>query len=96
MANLKDISRQIKSVKNTQKTTKAMKLVSSAKLRRTQQLSEQAKSYALKINNILSEIATRISKVQDEDNLNRAFVEASKSEANCAKASSSLNKLLVH
>ena len=74
MANLKDISRQIKSVKNTQKTTKAMKLVSSAKLRRTQQLSEQAKSYALKINNILSEIATRISKVQDKDNLNRAFV----------------------
>lgn len=74
MANLKDISRQIKSVKNTQKTTKAMKLVSSAKLRRTQQLSEQAKSYALKINNILSDIATRISKVQDEDNLNRAFV----------------------
>jgi F-type H+-transporting ATPase subunit gamma len=74
MANLKDISRQIKSVKNTQKTTKAMKLVSSAKLRRTQQLSEQAKSYALKINNILSEIATRISKIQDEDNLNRAFV----------------------
>jgi len=74
MANLKDISRQIKSVKNTQKTTKAMKLVSSAKLRRTQQLSEQAKSYALKINNILSEIAARISKVQDKDNLNRAFV----------------------
>ncbi len=74
MANLKDISRQIKSVKNTQKTTKAMKLVSSAKLRRTLELSEQAKSYALKINNILSEIATRISKVQDKDDLNRAFL----------------------
>jgi F-type H+-transporting ATPase subunit gamma len=74
MANLKDISRQIKSVKNTQKTTKAMKLVSSAKLRRTQQLSEQAKSYALKINDIVSEIAARISKVQDSDNINRAFV----------------------
>ena len=74
MANLKDISRQIKSVKNTQKTTKAMKLVSSAKLRRTQQLSEQAKSYALKINDILSEIATRIANVQDEANISRAFV----------------------
>ncbi|MEA3513493.1 MAG: ATP synthase F1 subunit gamma [Campylobacterota bacterium] len=74
MANLKDISRQIKSVKNTQKTTKAMKLVSSAKLRRTQQLSEQAKSYALKINDILSEIAARVSKIQDNDNINRAFV----------------------
>jgi len=75
MANLKDISRQIKSVKNTQKTTKAMKLVSSAKLRRTQQLSEQAKSYALKINDVLSEIATRVSKVQDEENVSRAFVQ---------------------
>jgi F-type H+-transporting ATPase subunit gamma len=74
MANLKDISRQIKSVKNTQKTTKAMKLVSSAKLRRTRQLSEQAKSYALKINDILSEIATRIANVQDEANISRAFV----------------------
>ena len=75
MANLKDISRQIKSVKNTQKTTKAMKLVSSAKLRRTRELSEQAQSYAVKINLVLSEIAARISKVQDEDNISRAFVE---------------------
>jgi len=75
MANLKDISRQIKSVKNTQKTTKAMKLVSSAKLRRTQQLSEQAKSYAVKINDVLSEIAARVANVQDNDNLSRAFVQ---------------------
>jgi F-type H+-transporting ATPase subunit gamma len=75
MANLKDISRQIKSVKNTQKTTKAMKLVSSAKLRRTQQLSEQAKSYAVKINDVLSEIAARVGKVQDSDTLSRAFVQ---------------------
>lgn len=75
MANLKDISRQIKSVKNTQKTTKAMKLVSSAKLRRTQQLSEQAKSYSVMISRVLSEIAHRIAKVQDPDNLPKAFVE---------------------
>jgi len=73
MANLKDISRQIKSVKNTQKTTKAMKLVSSAKLRRTQQLSEQAKSYALKINEILSEIAYRLSMHHEDHSINRAF-----------------------
>ena len=74
MANLKDISRQIKSVKNTQKTTKAMKLVSSAKLRRTRELSEQAKSYALKINDILSDIANRVGKMDDNENINRAFV----------------------
>ena len=73
MANLKDISRQIKSVKNTQKTTKAMKLVSSAKLRRTQQLSEQAKSYAVKINEILSEIAYRISTQHEDHSMGRVF-----------------------
>jgi F-type H+-transporting ATPase subunit gamma len=75
MANLKDISRQIKSVKNTQKTTKAMKLVSSAKLRRTQQLSEQAKAYSVKINEVLSEIAKRVSQVQDDENQPRAFTQ---------------------
>lgn len=74
MANLKDISRQIKSVKNTQKTTKAMKLVSSAKLRRTQQLAQQAKSYASKINEILAEIASNLHNVKDENlDLGRAF-----------------------
>lgn len=74
MANLKDISRQIKSVKNTQKTTKAMKLVSTAKLKRAQQLSEQTKNYAIKISSVLSEIAHRISKVQDKETLTKAFV----------------------
>ncbi|MDD2698904.1 MAG: ATP synthase F1 subunit gamma [Arcobacteraceae bacterium] len=74
MANLKDISRQIKSVKNTQKTTKAMKLVSSAKLRRTQQLAQQAKSYASKINEILTEIASNLHNVKDDNlDLGRAF-----------------------
>ena len=75
MANLKEISRQIKSVKNTQKTTKAMKLVSSAKLRRTQQLSDQAKAYASKINGVLSEIANRVGQAKNDENLSRAFVE---------------------
>jgi F-type H+-transporting ATPase subunit gamma len=74
MANLKEIKLQIGSVKNTQKTTKAMKLVSSAKLTRTRQLSDQAKSYAAKINDVLSDIATRVSKVQDEGNIGKAFV----------------------
>ena len=75
MANLKEIKLKIGSVKNTQKTTKAMKLVSSAKLTRTRQLSEQARSYAHKINDVLSDIAARVSKVQDEGNISRAFVQ---------------------
>lgn len=75
MANLKEIKLKIGSVKNTQKTTKAMKLVSSAKLTRTRQLSEQARSYAGKINDVLSDIAHQVSKVQDEGNIGRAFVQ---------------------
>ena len=75
MANLKEIKLKIGSVKNTQKTTKAMKLVSSAKLTRTRQLSEQARSYARKINEVLSDIAARVSKVQDEGNIGRAFLQ---------------------
>jgi F-type H+-transporting ATPase subunit gamma len=74
MANLKDISRQIRSVKNTQKTTKAMKLVSSAKLRKAQELSAQTKSYAIKINEILSQITYMIRKVHNSENLSKAFV----------------------
>ena len=77
MANLKEIKIKINSVKNTQKTTKAMKLVSSAKLTRTRQLSEQSRSYANKINKVLSDIATRVSKVQDDGNIGRAFIQNS-------------------
>ena len=75
MANLKEIKIKINSVKNTQKTTKAMKLVSSAKLTRTRQLSEQSRSYAAKINEVLSDIAARVSKVQDDGNIGRAFIQ---------------------
>lgn len=75
MANLKEIKIKIGSVKNTQKTTKAMKLVSSAKLTRTRQLSEMAKSYGVKINDMISEIAYRISRVQEKEFTSRTFAQ---------------------
>lgn len=62
MANLKEIQRKIGSVKNTQKTTRAMKLVSSAKLNRTKELAEQSKVYAAKITEMIQDIASNISK----------------------------------
>jgi F-type H+-transporting ATPase subunit gamma len=75
MANLKDIQRQIKSVTNTQKTTRAMKLVSTAKLRRAEELAKRSRLYALKMNQVIAEIAKRIkcSKVGGIDN--RSFSE---------------------
>ena len=60
MANLKDIQRQIKSVSNTQKTTRAMKLVSTAKLRRAEELATRSRLYAQKMNQVIAEIAGRI------------------------------------
>ncbi len=60
MANLKEIKRKIKSVQNTQKTTRAMKLVSTAKLKRAEMAAKQSRVYAVKINEVLSEIAYKI------------------------------------
>jgi len=60
MANLKDIKRKISSVKNTQKTTRAMKLVSSAKLKRTEELAKRSKVYAAKLTELISEIAQKM------------------------------------
>ena len=75
MANLKDIKRQISSVSNTQKTTRAMKLVSTAKLRRAEELARRSRLYAAKMNQVIAEIAGRIkcSKVGGIDN--RCFTE---------------------
>jgi F-type H+-transporting ATPase subunit gamma len=60
MANLKEIKRKISSVKNTQKTTNAMKLVSSAKLKRTEELAKRSRVYAAKLNELIEEIAQKM------------------------------------
>ncbi len=60
MANLKEIKRKIKSVENTKKTTRAMKLVSTAKLRRAEMAARKSRVYAQKINEVLSDIAQKI------------------------------------
>lgn len=60
MANLKDIKLQIKSVRNTEKTTKAMKLVSNVKLKNTKEAAMRSRAYAVKINEVLGEISARV------------------------------------
>ncbi len=62
MASLKDISRRIRSVSNTQKTTKAMKLVSTVKLKRAEEVATKSRFYANKLNSVISDIACRINK----------------------------------
>ncbi len=60
MANLKEIKLQIASVKGTQKTTRAMKLVSQAKLKRAEELAKRSRVYAQKLDELVSEIAYEI------------------------------------
>lgn len=59
MPNLLDIRRRIKSVKNTQQITKAMKMVSAAKLRRAQDRVVMARPFANKMGDVLGELANR-------------------------------------
>jgi F-type H+-transporting ATPase subunit gamma len=58
MATLKDIKRRIVGVKNTQKITKAMKMVSAAKLRRAQTRIVNARPYVNRISEMLSNLAS--------------------------------------
>ncbi|MFC1855160.1 ATP synthase F1 subunit gamma [Thermodesulfobacteriota bacterium] len=59
MANLRDIQKRIKSIKNTQQITKAMKMVSAAKLRRAQEAITEARPYAEKMAQVISSLAKR-------------------------------------
>jgi F-type H+-transporting ATPase subunit gamma len=59
MPSLKAIRRRIASVKNTQKITKAMKLVAAARLRRATQRILELRPYANKVNEVLSSVAAR-------------------------------------
>jgi F-type H+-transporting ATPase subunit gamma len=60
MPNLLDIRRRIKSVKNTQQITKAMKMVSAAKLKRAQDRVVTARPFANKMTTVLGALASRI------------------------------------
>jgi F-type H+-transporting ATPase subunit gamma len=59
MPALIDIRRRIRSVKNTQQITKAMKMVSAAKLRRAQEAIFAARPYARKMQEVLNSLASR-------------------------------------
>jgi len=59
-ANLKEVRGRIKSVKSTQQITKAMKMVSAAKLRRAQQAITQMRPYANKLNEMLTNILSTL------------------------------------
>jgi F-type H+-transporting ATPase subunit gamma len=57
MPSLKELKNRIKSVKSTQKITKAMKMVAASKLRRAQERAEAARPFSTKIENVIQNLA---------------------------------------
>jgi len=60
MPNLLDIRRRIRTVKNTQQITKAMKMVSAAKLRRAQDQAVAARPYAQRLYHLMEDLAAHV------------------------------------
>jgi len=59
-ANLKEVRERISSVNSTQQITKAMKMVSAAKLRRAQEAIQQMRPYARKLNEMMANILSNL------------------------------------
>ena len=60
MPSLDDLKKRIKSVKSTQKITKAMKMVAAAKLRKAQESAERGRPYSEKMQNIILNLTKSI------------------------------------
>lgn len=61
MANLKTLKIRIKSVKSTQKMTKAMKMVAASRLKKAKTAVESSRPYAEKIEEMISSLASEVS-----------------------------------
>ena len=61
MPSLDDLKKRIKSVKSTQKITKAMKMVAAAKLRKAQESAEKGRPYREKLQNSILNLTQNIS-----------------------------------
>jgi len=61
MASLKELKNRIKSVKSTQKITKAKQMVAAAKLRRAQVAAEAARPYASRLGTVMGSLAGKVS-----------------------------------
>ena len=69
MPSLDDLKKRIKSVKSTQKITKAMKMVAAAKLRKAQESAEKGRPYSQKMHNIILNLTKTISDPQNAPKL---------------------------
>ncbi len=72
MANVLDLRRRIRSVKNTRQITKAMKMVAAAKLRRAQERMTNARPYAVMLASVLASLRRRLESADPTNNESRS------------------------
>ena len=77
MPSLDDLKKRIKSVKSTQKITKAMKMVAAAKLRKAQENAEKGRPYSQKMQNIILNLTKSIN---DRENAPKLLVGTGKDQ----------------
>ena len=77
MPSLDDLKKRITSVKSTQKITKAMKMVATAKLRKAQENAEKGRPYSERMNNIILNLSKGIS---DKENSSKLLVGTGKED----------------
>jgi F-type H+-transporting ATPase subunit gamma len=101
MATLIDLRRRIRSVKNTQQITKAMKMVSAARLRRAQDRMLAARPYAGKMLDVLTSLATRahpethpLLQIKGDENIELMVVTADRGL--CGSFNANLIKAALH
>src|SRR6187399_2870913 len=66
MPSIKDLKKSIGTVKNTQQTTRAMKMVSAAKLRRSQEAILNQRPYARRILELTRELSSRVTLTESQ------------------------------
>ncbi|MBT4511835.1 MAG: F0F1 ATP synthase subunit gamma, partial [Chloroflexi bacterium] len=59
MANIRELKKRITSVKNTSKITKAMEMVAASKMRKAQDRALQARPYAVKLMEVMADLAAQ-------------------------------------
>ena len=77
MPSLDDLKKRITSVKSTQKITKAMKMVATAKLRKAQENAEKGRPYSERMNNIILNLSGGVS---DKENSSKLLVGTGKDD----------------
>ncbi len=80
MANVLDLRRRIRSVRNTRQITKAMKMVAAAKLRRAQERMTNARPYAVMLASVLASLRRRVEAIDPATNELRSPLLAARPE----------------